>query len=315
MPGPVRKVRDGVGVAGPSTPTEPAMITDPGNVCAGVSANGSGSVPLVGSVPSLPAEMTSTMPALTARCIAASSRLPGVDAAERHVDDLGARVARGVDARGDRAVEKFASAVRALAQEPGESARSLTIVASNATPIVSATVARRGGDRADRRAVAALVADAATAGDVAARRVDAAGELVEARIDAAVDDTDLDALAGRARIVGGDRIGSDRIIARPDIPPCCSWSMTASGWESASASASASGSASASESEWASAGAAGIGSGRAAAPPAGAHSESHDEQACARSKQPVSHCPSPLKPLKTHGFPMVLMVYESFQFA
>ena len=43
----------------------------------GSSANGSGLLPLVGSSPSLPAEMTSTIPALTARCIAASSWLPG----------------------------------------------------------------------------------------------------------------------------------------------------------------------------------------------------------------------------------------------
>src|SRR5256885_11858039 len=65
----------------------------------------------------------------------------------------------------------------------------------------SAVVASRGRNSADRRAVAAFVADSPIAGDVAAGRIDASGEFVEGRIDAAVDDTDLDALARCARVV------------------------------------------------------------------------------------------------------------------
>jgi hypothetical protein len=62
--------------------------------------------------------------------------------------------------------------------------------------------------------VAALVAHAAIAGDIPAGRIDSPGELGKAGIDAAVDDADLDALAGRAGVVGRDGIGRDRIGRR-----------------------------------------------------------------------------------------------------
>src|SRR5206468_8741197 len=73
-------------------------------------------------------------------------------------------------------------------------------------------VASRGRNSADRRAVAAFVADSPIAGNVAAGRIDASGEFVEGRIDAAVDNADLDALARRARVVGRYGIGNDRIL-------------------------------------------------------------------------------------------------------
>ena len=115
-----------------------------------------------------------------------------------------ARRAASIPAAIARVEELAAAVVDVSAQVPGASARKLTIVASNATPMRVRAVAGRGGDRADRRAVAVLVADSAVAGDVAAGRVDPAGELGEVGIDAAVDDSDLDALAGRAGLVGGD---------------------------------------------------------------------------------------------------------------
>ena len=183
------------------------MITDAGKLLRRDQANGSGLAPFTGSVPSLPAEMTRTMPALTARCIAASNGWPGVDAAERQVDDPGAGEARSVDACGDRVVEELAAVGAGRRSMPGivgalADDRRVERDAHRVRP-----VARRGRDRADRRAVAAFVADAAIAGDVAAGRIDPAGEFGEVRIDAAVDDADLDALAGRARVVGGDRVG------------------------------------------------------------------------------------------------------------
>src|SRR5436305_14084339 len=62
-----------------ATPTDPAMITEPGKVCAGIRANGSALAPFVGSVPSLPAEIARKMPAFTARCIALTRVVPGLD--------------------------------------------------------------------------------------------------------------------------------------------------------------------------------------------------------------------------------------------
>ena len=40
----------------------------------------------------------------------------------------------------------------------------------------------------------------------------------------------------------------------------------------------------------------------------------HD-RAAGRRQEPVGHCQTPLKPLKTHGFPGEAMVYETLQFA
>ena len=59
-----------------------------------------------------------------------------------------------------------------------------------------------------------IVADAAIAGDVAPRGVDAAGEFRKVGIHAGVDDPDLDALAGRAGIVRRDRVRIDRVVDR-----------------------------------------------------------------------------------------------------
>ena len=71
------------------------------------------------------------------------------------------------------------------------------------------------GDRADRRAVTVGIADAAIAGDVAAGRIDLAGEGGKIGIDAAVDDGDLDALTGRAVLIGGQRVVRGGAVRAP----------------------------------------------------------------------------------------------------
>jgi hypothetical protein len=60
--------------------------------------------------------------------------------------------------------------------------------------------------------VAAFVADAAIAGDVGAGGIDPAGELTQGGINAAVDDADFYALAGRPGVVGGNRVSRDGVI-------------------------------------------------------------------------------------------------------
>jgi len=76
-------------------------------------------------------------------------------------------------------------------------------------------VARGGGDCRDRGAMAFLVDDAAVGGDVLARGVDPARELGQVRIDAGIEEGDLDAIAGGAGIVGRQRI----MLRRPVRPP------------------------------------------------------------------------------------------------
>ncbi len=126
----------------PPAPTEPAMITDA--LAAGVPATSVNASGL--SVPSLPAAITTTIPAAVARPIAAC-RLAGM--AEPPSDILmtfapAARAAStpAVIASVGNLHALSLSLVAAAAQVPGRSARSAITVASKATPCVPVPLRR-----------------------------------------------------------------------------------------------------------------------------------------------------------------------------
>ena len=82
--------------------------------------------------------------------------------------------ARGIDTGGDRVIEETAAVLGRAAARIVRTLADDRRVEGDAHRV--RVVARRGRDRADGGAVAAVVADAAVAGDVAARRIDPAGE-------------------------------------------------------------------------------------------------------------------------------------------
>ena len=129
-------------------------------------------------------------------------------AAQRHVDHLRPGETGGVDALGERrVVEGAATVLTGVGAAPWlvGAKRDDGRIESDAVHVD--VVPRSGGDGADRRAMAVLVAQRAACGDVPAGGIDLARELAQRRVDAGVDDRDLDPLAGRAGSVGGDRAG------------------------------------------------------------------------------------------------------------
>ena len=176
-------------------PTDPAMITLPGNLCAGSRANGSGL-----GVPSLPAAMTIDHAGVHRPLHCAEKRCaPGLDPPRERLTTL---------APGNRAASMPAAIAASKKEHPsfaGAGARLIRTFAddrrierdTHCVPIV----AGRRRDCADSSAVTASSLTPRVADDVAAGRIDAPGEFRETRIDAAVDDPDLHALAGRAGII------------------------------------------------------------------------------------------------------------------
>ena len=141
-----------------ATPTEPAMMTWPGKCCAGTSANGSALLPLIGSSPSLPAEITRMMPALDRRCIADSSCAARRRPAKRHVDHLGAGRRAASMPCGDRARRRSRSrpSAGAAARIVGAEGKDRRI---ERDADILRVVARGGGGRGHRGAMAVLVAE------------------------------------------------------------------------------------------------------------------------------------------------------------
>ena len=83
---------------------------------------------------SFPAAITSTIPEFTARCIAASSVEPGADPpSDRLITRAPANRALSIPCAMAMSPKEQSLAV---VQLPGSSARSMTMVESNATPIV-----------------------------------------------------------------------------------------------------------------------------------------------------------------------------------
>ena len=168
------------------------MITMPGKFCAGTSANGSGLTPS-GVVAVIAGRNNDDDPGIDRALMALSNGGPGGSPPSDRLITLDAGQPRAASMPMVRSHCRRTGSRRCRRTLPGSSARSLTMVASNATPMVLDAVAGGGRDSADRRAVPAFVAYSAIAGDVAACRIDPAGEFGQSRIDAAVDDADLDA--------------------------------------------------------------------------------------------------------------------------
>ena len=137
--------------------------------------------------PSLPAETTITAPAALARRTASSTDEPGAFAAQAEVDHRRARSDRAVDAGGDVAIAELARlrSVGAAARPIGAQRDDRGVVGDADD---AGVVARRGGDHRHVGAVIVERLDRAVAGNVAAGRVDPAGEFGAVGIDAGVDD-------------------------------------------------------------------------------------------------------------------------------
>ena len=132
-------------------------------------------------------------------------RRAGGITAQRHVDHPNPGEPRGVNAGGNIRVEELAavgaptaSRVVGAHADDGRAERD---------PKRIDAVAGGSGDSTDRGAMPAFVAHPAIADDIAACRIDPACELGQSRIDAAVDNADLDPAAGRSLVIGCDRIG------------------------------------------------------------------------------------------------------------
>ncbi len=157
----------------------PAMMTLPEDAADVAKASG---LPPLGSSPLLPAERTTRMPESAARAMAALTMLLGSGPPSEMLITLAPLARARSIASGDVGIAVRAAVVGIAIARIGRVERHDG--RSEGDPQGSAAVARRRRHRGHRRAVALRVGDPAVGGDVAAGRIDLAGELGEVRIDA-----------------------------------------------------------------------------------------------------------------------------------